>query len=496
MRQLLRQTYVLRAAFQLQLTVRAGPVTINILPDNTLLLVFHFDRVIYLDGQAVANRMRGLPWRWHRLAHVCQRWRSVVFASPKFLDLTLVCGPSTPLELMSIWPPFPIIIMDRFNRRMPKYYDFDAAIVHPSRVCNIDLNLSRWQWQRLASVMQEQFPALIHLKLDAANYFDDSALVLPYGFLGGSAPCLRSLKLDFIAFPALPKFLLSATALVRLTLWNIPHSGYFSPNAIVTGLALLANLKSLTIGFKHRSRPDHENRCPKCTVLPALTLFKFQGSSEYLDDFVARIDAPLLDSIFITFLNEFIFDISQLAQFMRRTTRVQALNLNEAHVNFDYNIVTVESLPPTCILDEKSGLSISCRAIIWQLSYLVEYFTSLFPSIYTVEHLYMYGPRCFISQFQEPMQWLKIFYPFTTVKNFYIIKEFAQHIAPALQELVGERATDVFPALERLFLEGFLLSGPVQEAIGQFVSARQLLGHPVAVSHWDTKLLSTLVSRT
>jgi hypothetical protein len=34
-------------------------------------------------------------------------------------------------------------------------------------------------------------------------------------------------------------------------------------------------------------------------------------------------------------------------------------------------------------------------------------------------------------------------------------------------------------------LEELKPSGPVQEAIGQFVAARQLLGHPVAVSRWN-----------
>jgi len=324
--------------------MRAGPVTINILPDDVLLLVFHFYREICLEGQGVVDQMRGLPWMWHQLVHVCQRWRSVVFASPKFLDLALVCDHSTPLELIGIWPPLPIIIKARFDIPMRKDYDFDAPIVHPSRVCHIDIHPSRWHWKRLTSVMQEQYPALIHLRLNSANYLDDSALALPDGFLGGSAPCLQSLKLDSIAFPALPKFLLSATALVDLILWDIPHSGYFSPGAIVTGLAVLANLKFLTIRFKHRSRPDRENRlrCPTRTILPALTLFKFQGASDYLDELVARIDAPLLDSFFVTFVNEFIFDISQLAQFMRRTTRLQAFN--EAHVVFDYDIVRVKSL--------------------------------------------------------------------------------------------------------------------------------------------------------
>ena len=38
---------------------------------------------------------------------------------------------------------------------------------------------------------------------------------------------------------------------------------------------------------------------------------------------MARIDAPLLDSISITFDHLLISDIPQLAQFMRRTTRIQ-----------------------------------------------------------------------------------------------------------------------------------------------------------------------------
>ena len=277
--------------------------------------------------------------------------------------------------------------------------------------------------------------------------------------------------------------------LVHLTLWNIPHSGYFSPEAIVTGLAVLANLKSLTIEFESpRSRPDQESRRPPPptrTVLPALTRFEFRGASEYLEDLVARIDAPLLDSICITFFHQLIFDIPQLAQFMRRTTRFQALN--EAHVDFDYYGVQVGSLPPTRTFDEKSRLRISCRELDWQLSSLAQVFTSFFPSIYMVEHLYIYGPRYLPSQWQddiENMQWLEIFHPFTAVKNLYVSKEFARCIAPALQELVGERVTDVLPALESLFLEELQPSGPVQEAIGQFVAARQLLGHPVAVSHW------------
>ena len=57
---------------------------------------------------------------------------------------------------------------------------------------------------------------------------------------------------------------------------------------------------------------------------------------------------------------------------------------------------------------------------------------------------------------------------------------------------------DVLPALEGLFLEELSEelseelepiqpSRLIQEAFDRFVAARQLFGHPVAVSHWDGK---------
>jgi hypothetical protein len=199
--------------------------------------------------------------------------------------------------------------------------------------------------------------------------------------------------LDSIPFPALPKLLLSATDLVCLTLLNVPHSGYISPDAIVTVLAVLANLESLTIEFESPlSRPDRQSRRtspPARTVLPALTRLGFKGVSEYMEDLMARIDTPLLDSIGITFFHQLIFDIPQFAQFMRRTARFQALD--EAHVAFDYHGVRVEYLPRPFSIDEVSGLRISCTKSDWQLSSVSQIFTSFFPSTDMVEHLYIYN---------------------------------------------------------------------------------------------------------
>ena len=84
----------------------------------------------------------------------------------------------------------------------------------------------------------------------------------------------------------------------------------------------------------------------------------------------------------------------------------------------------------------------------------------------------------------EGSQWLELLHPFTAVKALYITEEFTPRIVPALQELVGERTAEVLPALQTLFLRDLSPSGPVQDAIDQFVAGRRLAGHPVAVSRW------------
>ena len=105
-----------------------------------------------------------------------------------------------------------------------------------NRVREIRLFLTGSRLQRLVTWMQEEFPALIYLTLGS-----DDALTLSDGFLLSRwiRPTFESLGLTSISFPALPKFPLSATDLVYLSLFKIPCSWYNSPGAIVTGLAMM-----------------------------------------------------------------------------------------------------------------------------------------------------------------------------------------------------------------------------------------------------------------
>ena len=80
---------------------------------------------------------------------------------------------------------------------------------------------------------------------------------------------------------------------------------------------------------------------------------------------------------------------------------------------------------------------------------------------------------------------MNLLLPFTAAKKLYISKEFAPHIALALQDLTGGRTTDVLPTLQNVLLEGFHPSEHDQEGIAQFISARGLSNHTATISVWD-----------
>jgi hypothetical protein len=81
----------------------------------------------------------------------------------------------------------------------------------------------------------------------------------------------------------------------------------------------------------------------------------------------------------------------------------------------------------------------------------------------------------------ENIQWLELFHTFTTVKRLSLSKKFTPRVVTALQELSGERIM-VLPALQSILLPESSLLGPVKEALAQFLTARHLSGHPVAVN--------------
>jgi hypothetical protein len=132
-------------------------------------------------------------------------------------------------------------------------------------------------------------------------------------------------------------------------------------------------------------------------------------------------------------------------------------------------------------------VEILCEKSDWQVSSLEQVCTSCLPPLFTLEDLYISEKPYSLSNWQDNIEnalWLELFQPFIAVKNLYLSKELVSLIMPSLQELVGERTTEVLPTLENIFLQGLETSGPVQESIQQFVARRQA-SQPITVSRWD-----------
>ena len=130
--------------------------SIGILPDDILLEVFEFfidEGVIHLTPTLEAK------W-WQSLVHVCRRWRSVIFRSPRRLKLRLRCTHKTPgRDALDIWPPFPLVIDDIASPTE----DMDnvlAALERRDRVDRIRLSeVNDSSFETVFAAMQEPFPS-------------------------------------------------------------------------------------------------------------------------------------------------------------------------------------------------------------------------------------------------------------------------------------------------------------------------------------------------
>ncbi|KAI0285553.1 hypothetical protein BC826DRAFT_972967 [Russula brevipes] len=302
-----------------------GQVTIDDLSDDVLLEIFDFD----LDDKD-PNEPCSID-KWHPLVHMCRWWRSVVFSSPRRLDLRLLCtGDRSVGAMLDIWPALPIaIVYDRRSGEMV-LKNIIAALEHPDRVFHINIYNFHFPgtWEALTGAMQVPFPELTYLRLQSVYPYEAA---LP----AGSAPRLQTLKLNYVPFSVVRDLLLSAGDLVDLSLCKVDLSEYASPKSIVACLSPFRRLESLHLEIA--GCPNRQSLPPQArAILPVLTKFSFEGVNMYLEDFVARIDAPLLSQLNVSMklVSHHVFDISRLRQFIGRARRLEPFRAASASDKF------------------------------------------------------------------------------------------------------------------------------------------------------------------
>jgi hypothetical protein len=338
------------------------------------------------------------------------------------------------------------------------------------------------------AALEKPFPALTDLDLSQWPVYVISYHPDPLKFLGGSNH-LRSLSLGGIAIPQFPTLLASSVDLNNLHLHSIPHYGYLTPDAMATALSALTSLETLSLRFTSGQsfRADlgnKESRHPlPRSVIPSLLCFDFEGVSEYLEALVSRIDTPVLNRLGITIFRRTAFDTTQLLWLLSRIPKMQ--EFDKARVKLANPEVWTDfssSDPSTLRLGISSGEPERHFPCLTQ--FLGHPFNPL-PTLESLDIVTCPHWQQYRWDRVENAQWLELLRPFVAVKNLHLSKEVARRIAPALEELVGERAIEVFPTLQNVFLEEPLPTGPDSSygaIITRFANARRVSGHPIHIS--------------
>jgi hypothetical protein len=425
------------------------------LSDDILLTVFH--RYLSVD-----------PQLWPTLAWVCQRWRHMMFTSSLDLNLLLYCTYGTPvLKTLDYWPVLPIAIQCGGvpNLDPPAPEDDDniiAALKQASRVRSIRLTLTSSLLEKLPVISEP----LVDLEELALLSQDNVPPTLPSTFRWGSR--LRTLHATRIVLPSFPQLLSPYQDLADLKIHEIPSAGYFSPEVLANALSGTTQLRSISLHFlSFPPRREHIGLPPpeaERIDLSALIRLKYRGISKYLDSFVARIDAPRLEDIDITFFSQPTIDASQLGRFIERTD--MQTSLGQADIKTSEHAISISftnsRASSTCL-----RLQVSCKQVDWQLSCMVQICDQLSPFLFRVNNLGISTSILFHGYNDVGNEeWLKLVLPFGGVEEFRVAP--GGHSTSILRALYSADSGNVtvLPALQYIRVgEPWDMNDPVWDTL-------------------------------
>jgi hypothetical protein len=438
-------------------------------------------------------------WEWHLLVQVCRRWRQIVFASPRRLNLRIPCTRRTLVgKNLGIWPILPIDVDDRdLLSNITQEDNILAALKHLDRVYHVRLSISESQLQTLATAMQEPFPILTRLFI--SSYWDDhdDVSALPTIFLGGSAPRLQAIGLSNISYPALPTLLLSTSDLVKLDLKNIPLTGYISPEAMVASLAALPKLEIFVMEFEWRAFHDHRTGPPPVTrtILPALSFFVFRGVRGYLENLVGRIDGPRLKHISIATYRLVGFQFVQLSRFIDHSVGPKLAQCRHAEVSFLNRRVTFNFFHHPDDSGQDRTTVISYLGIDWEDTQVLR---QLPVTLSNVVHLQItFSPEDSLpTGITVPtglsIQLFQLIRQFSAMQTLLIDSQLSGFVASILGHIPEVMMTEALPSLELLCLEGYRWRHTVQ--VDKFGTARRHSDHPVTIVNTSREFRERLES--
>jgi hypothetical protein len=458
---------------------------INILNDDVLLNVFHLYRLAneYDDKIATVFVWHRQRW-WYKLAHVCRQWRNIILQSPSRLDLHLLCTNGVPVaDMLAHSPPLPLTIYyhDMFCGKILTAEDESGillALSHRDRVHRINF-LMLPNVGKFFTVKRNQLPILERL-----HVYSRFEMVLPVTF---RAPNLRHLTL-WRASLSIGSPVLTTTAAGLVTL-DIPAFAYFPPSYLHTRLSLMLQLEELSID-SHTPLPNRDIetqslQTPSITqkiTLPNLRRLVFRGTTTNLEDLVARISAPSLNSLRVYLFHWFGLTntIPHLLQFMQTS---ENLTFNAVHVTFNAVAVSLHAVPWNLGSESPLMLVINfgypdLQNLHWQIVSATQLFGTLSPVLSVVEKVtFSYQEHNRSSEHHnniDQSQWRELLRPFVNVKTIRIQDDVISNVFHSLPY----DDVELLPNLEEV---EYSEESDARDTLTTFLNEQQVVDHPVSL---------------
>ncbi len=466
--------------------------SVHTLDDDSLLNMFYLYRPSLLgENEDDDSRLGGGDERWvsecwwYKLAHVCQRWRSLILGSSSYLGLCLVCTNGTPVaDMLALSPPLPLVIEYDYEDPDMAAEDekgFTLAFQQRDRVRRVRLRMPVLTLQKLIVAISEEYPKLEYLIIVPSAEDTSTIFTLPGSF---QAPHLRHLVLFNFAFPKGSRLLTTATGLVTLALALTNPSAYFQPNLLLQWISFMPQLETLMITFLFiisdsggEMQPTHMPPTTHIT-LSNLRWFWFRGVSAYLEAVVPQITAPRLEKLEIFFFEQPTFYVSHLVQFMNKA---ENLKFRIAEFQFSYRQVDVVVYPRKEAEMHALHLGVICWPFDRQVSSVTQIFNAS-SQIFTVEHLTL-GQEVDSPSSEEQnaivcSQWYKFLKSFSNVKSLQVNDGLIEGLSRCLRLDDGELPSDLLPELQELVYSGNSNAG---DTLIPFIDARRDAGRPVTL---------------
>ena len=484
--------------------------SIHVLNDDALLHVFTLCRPLVLNEDEDINInthiLPGEEWSrcerwWYNLVHVCQRWRTLIFASASYLRICHVCTHGTQVGRMLTYSPIlPLVVDYADETRRGGWAEEDApglwnALLpeRRGRVRRIRLLVHESpHWDFFWALLDGTFPALecLIVKLRERRHPTPS-FKLPHRF---RAPRLRHLVFTRFDFPLATPILDTSVHLVTLSLNLVV---FCLPNDLLERLSSLPRLEILNIASTSPISDDFgmpwgqgsQWSTPLNThaTLSNLHLFRFEGHGLYLKALLPGMTAPLLGGLQIAFLNQMTPSVScQLS--CGTTAENHNFSIGSAWFRFHQRGVSV------CVCPSDEGrayvfsLHAFCRGLTSQLSFVSQLFDGLSPLLASVVDLSLdcSGRTCLSEQHHDTenkrMHWRNLLRSFRNVEILRVHGELSQDISRAL--LLGSEAEPVSSPVLLLRLKELqctptgALPG-AENALAAFIHAYEAAGHTV-----------------